>query len=273
MNKLAGLLGLAVALIASGPALANGYGQRNIPAPIPVPAPVPIPEGFTYYLRGDIGWGFAGDPSFSESGAVYGAPPVVALLQSQCRSTDDVFFGGIGAGAYLTPHLQGRHHARFSRRARTSDATRHTSTAAQTTEQCSGRVRTAQVTVVSSTSIGTCCRAARFSPVPRRRHRLRLQRHRAASHVTTDDSERRPTGQLRLAAERPNCRPGRRADGRRHNRVGIIGWAFDVGYRALCTWMAASVTTTLSQRRCHQTVDIGSQWEHQVRVGLRVNLW
>ncbi len=83
MNKLAGLLGLAVALIASGPALANGYGQRNIPAPIPVPAPVPIPEGFTYYLRGDIGWGFAGDPSFSESGAVYGTPPCVGLLQSQ----------------------------------------------------------------------------------------------------------------------------------------------------------------------------------------------
>ena len=108
MNKLAGLLGLAVALIASGPALANGYGQRNIPAPIPVPAPVPIPEGFTYYLRGDIGWGFAGDPSFSESGAQSGIVPLsYGAFSGRGASADDVFLGRIGAGAYFTPHLRG----------------------------------------------------------------------------------------------------------------------------------------------------------------------
>ncbi len=48
-------------------------------------------------------------------------------------------------------------------------------------------------------------------------------------------------------------------------------WALDVGYRAL--YMdGGEVTTTLSNGDVSR-VDIGSQWEHQVRVGLRVNLW
>ena len=57
-----------------------------IPAPIPdygavaVPGVVPVPEGFTYYLRADLGWGFATSRSYTENGAVYGAalPPFLA---------------------------------------------------------------------------------------------------------------------------------------------------------------------------------------------------
>jgi opacity protein-like surface antigen len=49
------------------------------------------------------------------------------------------------------------------------------------------------------------------------------------------------------------------------------GWALDINYRAL--YMdGGEVTTTLSNGNV-STVDIGSQWEHQVRVGVRVNIW
>ncbi len=76
-------LGLAALLAATGAAQAGdfsfGAGLRDrvdVPAPIPVPAPMPVPEGFTYYLRGDLGWSFASVPSFSETGAAYGTTPL-----------------------------------------------------------------------------------------------------------------------------------------------------------------------------------------------------
>ena len=75
-------LGLGVLLAATAGAQAGdfsyGAGLRDrvdVPAPIPVPAPMPVPEGFTYYLRADLGWSFAADPSFSESGATLGTLP------------------------------------------------------------------------------------------------------------------------------------------------------------------------------------------------------
>ena len=47
-------------------------------------------------------------------------------------------------------------------------------------------------------------------------------------------------------------------------------WAIDVNYRALYL-EGASVTTTLNPEP--STARIGDVWEHQVRVGLRLNLW
>lgn len=263
MNKLAGLLGLAVALIASSPALANGYGQRNIPAPIPVPAPVPIPEGFTYYLRGDIGWGFAGDPSFSESGAVYGAPPVA--LSSRSVDTDDVFFGGIGAGAYLTPHLRGDITLDF----RGGQDVNATATYSSTDNGVvSERVRLAG-TVVLVNGYWDILPRGSFSPYLGAGIGF-VYNDIERTHVTTDDSG---------GAQPVN------SGSRSETNVGLAaalmagvtmawhhGWALDVNYRAL--YMdGGSVTTTLTPLGGTSTVDIGSQWEHQVRVGLRVNLW
>ena len=69
-------LGLGALLSATAGAQAGdfsyGAGLRDrvdVPAPIPVPAPMPVPEGFTYYLRADLGWSFSSAPSFSETGA------------------------------------------------------------------------------------------------------------------------------------------------------------------------------------------------------------
>jgi opacity protein-like surface antigen len=50
------------------------------------------------------------------------------------------------------------------------------------------------------------------------------------------------------------------------------GWALDINYRAL--YMdGGSVTTALTPLGGASTADIGHQWEHQVRVGVRANLW
>src|SRR4029453_12162017 len=79
------LVGMLLAITGQAHAQNAGYGSGMkdrvmIPAPIPdhgaiaVPAGVPVPEGFTYYLRADLGWGFAGSRSYSENGAVYCAP-------------------------------------------------------------------------------------------------------------------------------------------------------------------------------------------------------
>ena len=110
-------LGLGALLAATAGAQAGdfsyGAGLRDrvdVPAPIPVPAPMPVPEGFTYYLRADLGWSFSEAPSFSETGAIYGTirpTSTYSGLLNRSVATDDVFIGTIGVGAYLTPHLRG----------------------------------------------------------------------------------------------------------------------------------------------------------------------
>ncbi len=216
MNKLAGLIGLAVALIASSPALANGYGQRNIPAPIPVPAPVPIPEGFTYYLRGDIGWGFAGDPSFSERGAQYGLVPLsYGALSGRGASTDDVFFGGIGAGAYLTPHLRGDITLDF-RGAQEINAIATYIGCWSHCRDSPGDDRIAEHGRSRSTSTGICCRAAHSLPTSAQAVGF-VYNDIDRSHLTTEA----PGGVASLGLQRRyQLRPGSRVDGRRHHRAG-----------------------------------------------------
>jgi opacity protein-like surface antigen len=265
MNKLAGLLGLAVALIASSPALANGYGQRNVPAPIPVPAPVPIPEGFTYYLRGDIGWGFAGDPSFSESGAQYGLVPLsYGALSGRGASTDDVFFGGIGAGGYFTPHLRGDITLDF-RGAREINAI-------ATYTDAGPIAGTARETIELRSTVGLI--NVYWDLLPRGSFSPYVG---AGVGFVYNDIER-----THLTTEVPGgvASSGSSGDTNFGLAAALMAgvtiardhaWALDVGYRAL--YMdGGEVTTTLSNGDVSR-VDIGSQWEHQVRVGLRVNLW
>ena len=57
-------------------------------------------------------------------------------------------------------------------------------------------------------------------------------------------------------------------------------WALDIGYRALYMDGASSAITVTSmvpnvstQPTQHSTATLDSVWEHQVRVGLRLNIW
>src|SRR5581483_9693424 len=93
-------LGALAAL--SGPARADGFawsaGINDLSTPpseavrwgsgmkdMAVPAPIPVQEGFTYYFRGDLGYGWADARSLSETGLIYGediAAPGVPFTSS-----------------------------------------------------------------------------------------------------------------------------------------------------------------------------------------------
>jgi opacity protein-like surface antigen len=50
-------------------------------------------------------------------------------------------------------------------------------------------------------------------------------------------------------------------------------WVLDIGYRALYMDGGDLVTPIAGGSATPSRVEIGSQWEHQLRVGLRANLW
>jgi opacity protein-like surface antigen len=112
---------LGITLVAS-PAAAQLKDRVLIPAPIPdygavaVPGVVPVPEGFTYYLRADLGWGFVTSRNYTENGVIYGAgaSPFVSTapfgfggVSMGEAGGDGVFLGTVGYGAYFTPRFRG----------------------------------------------------------------------------------------------------------------------------------------------------------------------
>jgi opacity protein-like surface antigen len=256
MTKAAGFCALAVALLASGAALADGYGRGRVPAPIPVPAPMPIPETFTYYLRGDLGWSFVGsDPSFSETGSGN-------TLTSRRLSTDDVFFGGIGAGAYLSNRFRADITLDFlGDQTVILDATEGGGNAVRDRVRLRGTVGLANLY---------------WDLLPRGRFTPYIG---GGIGFVYNDMQR---------SYRETVSPGTDITGSSHdNNFGLAGalmagvsistdhrYAWDFSYRALYT-DGGSTATALSPTTPPATssVDIGGHWDHQFRVGLRVNLW
>lgn len=115
MTRILASLSLGLALAASAvPALAGdfnngdpayrGYGR---PGGTPVPAPMPIPETFNWYIRADIGLGFAQEPSVRESGLVFGGTDSIAPFGSSSSWFQPDFETfvtyGLGVGYYVSP--------------------------------------------------------------------------------------------------------------------------------------------------------------------------
>lgn len=109
-------LGFILVAANMAPALAgDGYTPRYRvpPAPVgvPVPAPVPIAETFNWYLRADVGLSLASTPSVSETGMLFGATDSAAPFGSSSswfRDDFDTFVNwSVGVGYYLTPRLRG----------------------------------------------------------------------------------------------------------------------------------------------------------------------
>lgn len=282
-HKLAGLAGLAVALLASDAAFANGgYRDRTVPAPIPVPAPMPIPEGFTYYLRGDIQWGFSGSaPSFSENGRVYGSgAPFDATagtfnfggtpFTSSGTSADDVFSGSLGFGAYLTPRFRGDITLDFrgEQGAENNGAYTYLSSGGTVNGTVSDSLKL-RGTIGLVNAYWDLLPRGHFSPYIGGGIGFvynDISRSYLATETVTGPTTRFITGSGQ------------------DQHVGLAGalmagvsfstdhrFVWDLSYRAL--YMdGGSVTTTLSNGNVSKaTVD--SQWEHQVRIGLRANIW
>jgi opacity protein-like surface antigen len=81
-----------------------------------VPAPRPVPETFKWYVRADIGLGLQQAPSLSEEGLLFGDENGVVIgnpgpleMESAWFNDDfDTFFmGGVGVGMYLSPRWRG----------------------------------------------------------------------------------------------------------------------------------------------------------------------
>ena len=83
-----------------------------------VPAPAPVPETFKWYVRADLGLGLQHGLSISERGLLYGDdggipmgdPAVTPFGMSSSWFNDDFdtfFVGGVGVGMYLSPRWRG----------------------------------------------------------------------------------------------------------------------------------------------------------------------
>lgn len=251
--------------------LRGSYSPRiknasEIPAPIPVPAANPIPEGFSYYLRVDGGWSTtAGQPSFSEVGRTYGASAFGGSAFSALRSeTQDIAFGGVGFGAYITPMLRGdvSLEIRGSRDTETYGTYSYAGTNGLL--QDSFHVQSSVALVNGYIDI---LPRGRISPYVGAGVGV-------AYHQIQRTYLARETGAItqNVTGEGTAQRAGLAAAG----MAGVTfafdhRWALDVNYRALYM-QGASVSTTLSNAQISKAA-LADSWEHQVRVGLRFNIW
>jgi opacity protein-like surface antigen len=259
------VMGLSVTVLAS-PVLAGG-GER-IPAPIPVPAPIPIQESFSHYLRADIGWGFAGDPSVSESGAEYGASDLsYSALSDRQSGANDVFHGSIGAGTYWSSRFRTDVTLDF-RGAQDIDATATYTDPGPIVGTARERI-SLRGTVGMFNAYWDLAPRGGVSPyigagvgfVYNQINRNHTVIEDNAGVFTTVSSASGSDNNLGLAAAL---------------MAGVSvawshTWVLDIGYRAL--YMDGGEVSVALPGPLTSTVSIGSQWEHQLRVGLRANLW
>ncbi len=79
---------------------AGGIKDHGGMAGVPVPAPIPVMESFGWYVRGDIGYAVKSSGSSTTTTAL-------GLSESHPYDPNDgPFHGGIGFGRYLTPGLR-----------------------------------------------------------------------------------------------------------------------------------------------------------------------
>ena len=258
------------------PMPAYGLGMRDrvdVPAPIPVPGSRPVPEGFTYYLRADLNWSFEPNPSFSELGATYGDSALTySGLSNQSVSTQGLLSGTLGFGAYMTRHLRGDVTVDF-RTGQDIDA-RATYTDVGPPVANPGLV-TDRMQVNRAIGLVNAywdlMPRGRFTPYVGAGIGL-VYNDIERTHLTTEDDGAGTVTTVRTGS------------GNKTN-VGLAAalmagasfswdpaWAIDISYRALYL-DGGSVTATLTGPSEVSTATLDDVWEHQIRVGLRFNIW
>ena len=280
---------LGALVAASLPAAADGIKDAGVPAPIPVPGAIPVREGFSYYLRADLGYAWAADnASFAENGSVFGtgggvftAPAPFTFGSSQfgalSTETHDLFIGTIGFGAYFAPRFRGDITLDF-RGKQGFDANStysYTSTTPGTT--VGGIVRetfrtTATVAMVNG-YFDILPRGA-FSPyvgagIGFAYYDIDRGRYNREVEVTAGGV---PTGNSQtFNATSKDTTWGLAAA----LMAGVSfsfdhRWAIEVGYRAQFL-DEASLSMNTSGGLSKAT--FGEHWEHQARIGIRWNIW
>ncbi len=265
-----------------------GLKEMAVPAPIPVPAPVPVPEGFTYYLRADLGWGFTGDRSYSENGRVFGndggafvavGGPFTssAFAGPGDLSNDGSFIGTIGTGMYFSPRLRGDLTLDFrSKQKLDADSTySYVSTTPGTTVSGVIHDRFSLRSVVGLANLyWDILPRGLFSPyigagigfVYNDAIRNFTDTETAVSGVGTTAQVVSGSSKDKNVALAGALMAGATFAFDHH-------WALDVGYRALFLDGVDVATALNSPTASNSKASLGDQWEHQVRVGLRFNIW
>jgi len=289
------LVGMLLAVTGQAHAQNAGYGpgmkdRVMIPAPIPdhgaiaVPAGVPVPEGFTYYLRADLGWGFAGSRSYSENGAVFGTgtPAFTATgpiaLSSGDYESDGVFLGTVGYGAYFTPRLRGDFTVDFRGKQDLSADTSYSYTTAPGTVAgtVTDRVRLNSAVLLANLYFDLLPRGV-FTPYIGAGIGFVYN---DATRTYTDTAF--PSDGALPDPDAPRVITGTNKEKNVALAAALMAgatfaidqhWLVDVNYRALYLG-GIDVTTNVTGTVYPTTrAQIGDTWENQVRIGLRYNIW
>ena len=282
---------VGITLVSASPAAAQLKDRVLIPAPIPdygaiaVPGVVPVPEGFTYYLRADLGWGFSSSRNYTENGALYGADDLPFLATSSIRfgspgffagdaKGDGVFLGTVGYGAYFTPRFRGDLTVDFRSTLDLKSESTYTYASSSGGTIVNGlvtdKVRINNAVILANLYWDLLPRGF-FTPYigagigivyndATRTYNDFAVASNGASQLTTFSSK--DTG-VSLAAA---LMAGTTFAIDQH-------WLIDVNYRALYLGEVEVVTNISGLSFPSSRVTIGSTWEQQARIGLRYNIW
>lgn len=277
----------------------------------PVPVPVPVQETFNYYFRGDLGIGMmARKPSLSENGMVIGELDLISPLstssfaQAHTRSSIGTP-ATIGIGMYLSPRWRAdvtvdAHKKQKADRTGTINYTADLPTTPPTTQTPGGTTIGSTVTGNYSERLSARSTAymlngyydltdrGRFTPYVG--VGLGVVHHNAEREISIPGYtvvEPAPGGTYTV--------PGATSNGGQSSRHFGLAAAlmlgttyaidhrtvFDFNYRAMYAQgfdMRTNVTgnfgagTTGTQTK-ESRLSVGDTWEHQIRAGIRVNIW
>ena len=269
----------------------DGIKDLGVPAPIPVPVPIPVREGFSYYLRADIGYAWAADnASFSENGSVFGlgggvftAPAPFAFGSPQFGAlnteTHDLFIGTIGFGAYFAPRFRGDFTLDF-RGKQGFDANTTYTYAATPGGVPNGNTINGVVRETFRTTATVAMVNGYFDILPRGAFSPYVGAGIGFAYYDVD----RTRFSQEIAVNGGVSTPGIAFNGTSKDTTwGLAAalmagvsvsfdhrWALDVGYRAQYL-DEASISMNTSGGLSKAT--FGDHWEHQGRIGIRWNIW
>jgi opacity protein-like surface antigen len=287
MKLKSAFIALGALAAASSPAGADGMKDMAVPAPIPVAAPIPVPEGFSYYLRADIGWGWAKTRSFSETGAVYGEDSLTGPFTSSAipfsSGNEGTFGGTIGFGAYLAPRIRGDLTLDF-RQDKLNVFSGNYAYAPSPGFAVAGSV---QDSLKVSSAVGLVNGYIDLLPrgffSPYVGAGIGAVYNQITRSYLNSETLLDGTGATAGARSRVGSGKENNLDLAAALMAGVSiafdhRWALDIGYRALYMGGSSATVTTPSfvsvlTPTQHSTATLGDTWEHQVRVGLRWNIW
>jgi hypothetical protein len=305
--SIAAVLALAAATDAGAADLlnrGNGGSVKDGMAGVPVPMPRAIPEAFNYYVRVDVGYGKAvKNGSLSENGAIYGDGGIAGnFAQSNFgyggapfTSTyngggyDGGFIAGFGAGAYLTSRVRGDLTVDFrtdSKLTRGGDYSYDayngpapTGTAIPGTRVYGSTVESVKISsnVAMINGYMDLSERGAFTPYIGGGFGVAFNRLERRSENSELQSVTAPCGVVTL------CPPVPISATSAANKVGIaaagiVGFSYafdhskalDVNYRLQYIQGGEVAGSTHGNANSLKTTDL---WEHQLRAGLRWNIW